>query len=112
MGRRGKERENRKLHAKSSICISSRLGEEKKEETRKSLNQGFPMPTNNSHTQTLQSIGVRGFDDGGGGEHWVFGRNMVGVFGRLLDCFHFFLAAGVIPGAYNDGLADDYVLCA
>ena len=74
-----------------------------------SLDHDLPHAADDAPAQGFEPRRVVRLDDGGGGEHGVVGGDVRGVLGGLLDRLHLLLAAGVVEGADDDGLAEEDV---
>lgn len=69
----------------------------------------FALSAHHTDAQSAQARWIVRFDDLDRGQERIVGTDVRRVFGGLFDGFHFFLAAGVVEGTYDDGLSEDDV---
>lgn len=74
-----------------------------------SIKVRFARSAHHANPQSAQARRVVRFDDLDGRQERVVGTDVRRVFGGLFDGFHFFFAAGVVEGAYDDGLSEEDV---
>lgn len=77
----------------------------------RSFDQDLSLSSNDRDAESPQASRIMSSNDTRRGKHGIVGADMSSVFGRLLNCLHFFFAASVVEWADHNWLTQENISC-